>query len=332
MSYTRKRFRRRKQHTTPHRIPPIAIVAVCLAAAVLLTVIAGNLLKLWLDDETFRRFTAEETQPPADEQAPPTLLRVPQVNAYPFVLGGNTDEILGKTAATVALNTPDGKLLYASEVGAFYGLEVSEKIPLLESMESLSAAVPYLCGVFYASAPRQESEAVRYAAALNEASLMREFIQAGADELLLCGLPLDSASLPSVLSYLQTVKQLLNDTPVGIAFPLSLLITDEGRWVLNELENNCDFFTVDLGDQATRPATDPSDTPTNAPSDEGLSDDNTDNGDESATPTLPTASELLASCRYFISQYHMRVSVSSSQTDLIEQMERSLQANFMILP
>lgn len=331
MSYTRKRFRRRKQHTAPRRIHPAAVVGIALGAAILLTVIVGNLLKLWLDDETFRRFTVGETEPPLSDEAPPTPMRVPQVNAYPFVWGGDTEDMLGKTAATVALNSPDGKIPYASEVAAFYGLEVNEKIPLVESMEALSAAVPYVCGVFYANAPTQESEAVRYAAALNEAALMREFLQAGGDELLICGLPLESAAVPAIRAYLQTVKQFVGDHPVGIAFPLALLKTDEGRWILNQLENDCDFCTVDLCGMETVPTPDESETstpPTDSPSDQ----DTSSSEDATQEPAPPTASELLASCRYFLSQYKMRLSVSSDQTDLIHQMELSGQPDFLIIP
>lgn len=61
------RFRRHRPHTG--KMHPAAIVGICLAAAVLLTLTVGNLLKLWLDDETYQRLTEGKEEVPVAENA-----------------------------------------------------------------------------------------------------------------------------------------------------------------------------------------------------------------------------------------------------------------------
>ena len=98
-----KRFHRR--HTRATRLHPVAIVGICLAAAILLTVIVGNLLKGLLDDETYQKLTqGEETD--TTEKEPPRITNVRNVNAYPFALGQNAEDAVGMTSISVSVNTP----------------------------------------------------------------------------------------------------------------------------------------------------------------------------------------------------------------------------------
>ena len=104
-----RRHRRAHAHASS-RLHPAAWIGICLCAAILLTVIAGNLLKIWLDDETFRRFTdGEETDPPTEQQEDPLSVR--RVNAYPFALGDPLESLAGQTSLSFSLNTPTGELL-----------------------------------------------------------------------------------------------------------------------------------------------------------------------------------------------------------------------------
>ena len=66
-------------------LSPWAIAGICLGAVILITVIVGNLLTLWLDDETYNRLTAGEEE--AREVTPVHKNDLPNVNAYPHGLG-----------------------------------------------------------------------------------------------------------------------------------------------------------------------------------------------------------------------------------------------------
>ena len=58
----RRRYRRQAYRSGA--LSPLAIAGICVAAVILLTVVVGNLLTLWLDDETYARLTGGEPEEP----------------------------------------------------------------------------------------------------------------------------------------------------------------------------------------------------------------------------------------------------------------------------
>ena len=75
MSFGGFRFRLRRAYADG-RLHPLVIVAVCLVVAVLLTLIVGNLLNIWMNDDLYQRLTGEtETEPPAAEEEPTVVRR-----------------------------------------------------------------------------------------------------------------------------------------------------------------------------------------------------------------------------------------------------------------
>ena len=60
MPIGKNRFRRHPQHGGKWN--PLAIVGICLAAAILCTAIVGNILRIRLDDETYRKYTEASSE------------------------------------------------------------------------------------------------------------------------------------------------------------------------------------------------------------------------------------------------------------------------------
>ncbi len=299
-----KRFHHR--HTRGMRLHPVAIIGICLVAAILLTVIVGNLLRGLLDDETYQSLTqGEETT--ATDKEPPRTTNVRDLNAYPFTLGKNAEDAFGMTSISISMNTPDGTILYTSDVTEQLRLAATEKIDLQETLGEVSAFVPYVSGVFYPQAFEQETPDARYAVATVESAVMREFLHAGGSEILLCGLPLVQENTDAIIDYVKTVQFATASAPIGIAIPLSVA-TDTSNWeLLAKLFDACDFLAIDLTAEEC---------------------DNTDLDD---TGYSPTADAILARCAYFTSQFDARLIFSEKQTALISTAVMQARPDFQVI-
>ena len=298
------RFRRHRPRGG--KLHPAAIVAICLAAAILLTLTVGNLLYYWLDDETYRDLIGEgdETEPSTEEIFHASVRRV---NAYPFTLGDDVGEILGTPAVSVALNRADGSLCYSSAVAAYQGRTETPDVPLGETMGELCSYVTHVCGVFTPTAFAKTDPDLFYAASLEDAALLREFTGAGANELLLCGLPLTVENLDRITTYLRAVKSAAPKIPLGVAVPLSVAKT-EGSWeILSTLLTVADFCALDL-------------------SAEVIEDEEPTEGDASSA-----AQALLDAASYWLRAYDMRILLASDQTALLDTLELQMHKNYQVL-
>lgn len=280
------------------KLHPLVIVGICLGVAILIAIIVGNLLKLWLDDEMMQQLKGEQTQPPVS--APPSPEpSAPTIHAYPFTLGDKTDSLtadgIPPAALSISLNTPSGELLYSSPVADYQGIMGKPDIPLSESLEELWQIVPYLSGVFYPQAPLIEDENVRYAAIASEIALLREFIREGGSEILLVGLSFDAEHRAVSVHYINEVRRALSDAPVGISIPLSVAMSADGLELLPSLSEIASFLAVDLCNEVP---------------------------DENGTTVLNAC--------YYVSQYRMRMLLSSVQFDFISIAEATV-SNFQIV-
>ena len=274
-------MRYRNRHSYKERTrSPLIILIICALSALALTVIVGNLLRLVVDDETDAalRGEVEEVMPPHFTSS------VKNVHAYAYALGASLDRVWEDPQVSVSLNMPSGALTYRSPVATHLGSKSYNTRDLVSSMEELSEASTYISGVFYPCAPRLSSASERDAEALREATLMREFLREGGDEILLCSLPFGDVKTDYIISYLKVIKANLEDAPLCVAIPLSELEKDNGYKLLAKLSDVCDLLAVDLC------AAD---------------------GDRSPE-------EWLAKCDYFITEYDMRLVLSESQKTLIE--------------
>ena len=298
-----RRHRRAYTHVTA-RLHPAAWIAICLCAAILLTVIVGNLLKVWLDDETFHRLTVgDETKPPESADDP---LSVRRVNAYPFSLGDPLESLVGQTSLSLSLNAPTGELLYSSDVATYLGMPSLKDADLVTSVNELSGYIPYISGIFYPQAFLRESSDLRHAVAGSEISLLREFLHAGGNEILLCGVPVTHDRIEETVDYVNSLKAVSGNAPVGVAIPYSVASRSDNWELLAMLSEACDFCALDLSSETI------------------------DGSDMTDSGISPSASQLLANCNYFTTTYRMRLLFSEGQTALISTAITELQPNFQV--
>jgi hypothetical protein len=187
---------------------------------------------------------------------------------------------------SVSINAPSGRLTYASEAAKHLGYSSFRTPALYESMEELDEAASYISGVFYPYAPHLADEDRRDAEAYREIALMREFLRAGGDEILIRSLPFgeEGVELSDLCAYVESVSTALGDAPVAVAVPLSALTsTKAAHRLLSRLSEVCDRLVIDLGA-----------------------------ADGSLSPE-----QWLAECDYYITQYEMRILLSETQTDLL---------------
>ncbi len=295
---------RRRGGTTGQKMRPVTVVLICLAAAILLTLTVGNLLKIWLDDETYRSLTEGIEPPPAQQQTPQT--NGIAINAPLWRVGDWGDALLGSAAVSVPINSSDGTMLYTSEVVHYFGLSSAEGAPALASqMKDLLLSIPYASGVFYSSALSHELADLRYAATVREAAVLREFYHAGASELVIRGLPLETATVDEVREYISAIRVDAQNFRVGIAVPISVAESDAGWRILSTLAGVADFFVLDV-------------------TAEPLADDADEYGNSASV------NELLGRSNYYLSQYQMRLMASDAQTLLVETIEARRYSNYQI--
>ena len=294
----RKRYRRQARRSGAHS--PLAVAGICVVIAILLTVIVGNLLTLWLDDETYARLTSGKAEDPAAQVLHKTA--VPNVNAYPHVLGNDPVASSDFPAISVSLNNPDGTLNYVSDVSDYQGLAGNAKAPLSETMQELSLHTVYISGVFYPQVFSYDTEDLRFSATAAEGALLREFMRSGAKDVILASIPFESLSLTDVLTYVKAIKSTLGERPLGVAVPLSAAQGENGWELLSALLNVCDFCALDVTEVLPH-----------------------------ADGTLPTASEILSNADYFLAQYDMRLMLTDKQTELRAEVEMRMISDYQII-
>ncbi len=237
-------FRRRSHHGKhAGKLPVWAVVLICAVCAVLVAVILGNLLKLWLDDEVYANLTKGNGTESAQTQAE---IKVPTLNATPFIPGESIRDAAAKTQLSLSINTPAGDVNYTSPVALYQQKNCLRESTLAENVEALNTFGTYVSGVFYPQALKQQGQDLRHAAAVEDGALVREFLQAGGKEILAVGLPFASEGLESILAYLEALRQSVGNAPLGVAVPLAVAEGAYGGLLLEELLTVCDFLVLDM--------------------------------------------------------------------------------------
>ena len=305
MAFGRMRFRRYKPHGES-RMHPAMIVAISLAVAVLLTLIVGNLLKIWINDELYARLTGElvTDPPPAEEESTPNARRV---NAYLYNLGDDITVAIGRTALSVPINAEDGTMCYTSDLVEHYGLATVSDVTLDEALTEAYATVSYISGVYYTDTFSAESADVRYAMALRDAAILREFLYAGGSEIVIRGIPLDVLTPAEVKDYIDVLRTATGTFYIGITLPWEIVREDRGWSVPAAFASAADFCVLDVTGVVLEE---------NDSNEQGLS---------------RSAEELLEACRYYTTQYKLRIMASDRQPGLMTTMEVLQVTNFQIV-
>lgn len=274
---------RRRYHPRTGRLSPLSIVLICVIATVLLTIITGNLLKAWLDDETYRQLT-DETEPEETASPPIHTSPVRDIWATPFVFGQSIDDVWEFPDVSTSLNTPDGRLNYSSSVAEYFSVQQNETVLFGDAIGDLKGAAAYIAGVFYPQAFDEENPELLYAATLRDTAIIHEFLQAGGSDILLCNLPFGVFGINDILSYVQTVKEAVPNHPVGICVPVSQLQKNDAWKTLSRLLEQCDFCAIDM----------------------------------TGADSSKTADEWISFFSYYLQQYDMRLVISEAQPELIK--------------
>ncbi len=255
----------------------LLILGITLLSALILTVVVGNLLKIWLDEETYKNLTDGEETTSFEE--PLYRSPAPNVHAYAFVFGDDFNGLSGASAVSLSLNTPAGEVNYTSDVTSYFDLPLYRDAPLETGMGDLKENVSYISGVFYPQALKEENEHLQYAKQMEECALLREFLESGGDEILLCDLPFEERDNNAIFSYIRAVKRAAENDSVGIAIPWELT-QKEGAWsFLGSLLKVCDFLALDMRN---------------------------------------TSDVALSDCAYYIEQYDMRLLFCATQAEYID--------------
>ena len=260
---------------------PFRVILIVAVAAILLTVIIGNLLRVFLPAEDY----AALREDPSASKPPNFTSSVKNIHAYPYVLGASLDSVWESSQVSVTLNTPSGALVYTSPAARHLAFSTSSEKELEPAMDLLNEAASYVSGVFYSDTPTLDAKLCD-AEAMREAAILREFLREGGDEILLMGLPFQAEGIKTadILSYVKSIKTALEEAPLAVAVPLSALNGDGAHRLLAGLAAECDLLALDL----------------------------------TAADGSRTPEEWLSECDYYLSQYDMRLILSSAQTELVE--------------
>ena len=292
----RGRYSYRHRSTHHRALSPVAIIAICVAAALIVTALVGLLLKKFLNEDAYNRLVSPKEEAPVVED--PIRTGVPNVHAYAFTLGDDETAIPLQSAIAVRINNPDGTLNYHSPVSQKLSAPHNEEVGLIPCMEKLIVSTSYVTGSFSVRSLAEETADLRYAAAVSERAILREFLRNGGDDVVLTDLAVSSDTLPRITDYVTALKRDLDRGAVGIAVPLSVALADDGWEILSTLLKSFDFCVLDLRD--------------------------------ANVATEQDAVDLLSSLSYFMDKYDTRLLASNAQSLLVAQLPNV--RDFMILP
>ncbi len=296
----RRFYRKSRFRTGKHN--PWVVVAIVTGSVLLLTLLAGNLLNLFLDDEAYQRWTeGDDTTPPVSDT--PVLPNRPlPIKAYPYDLENGGSFTAESRTAAVFLNGEDGRLSCSSEVSELFALE-SGSSSLTSRMSYLSGRADYISGVYHVTAFNEQADAtVYYAAAARDGAILREFVQAGGREVVLSGFPLAEMSYSDLMAYLAQIKEALPLTPVGVSIGINELLQPRGWELLSQALMACDFCVIDLRGEAT---------------------------DTEGAPMTPE--RVLNATDYYRSQYGARLMVGAGQSGLLAGLDQKKITDYMIV-
>lgn len=228
-SSTKRGFVLRKP-AHPGRIVAIALAAV---ATVALALVWGSYLKKQSDAYREALEMGEWTVDPTI--AVPHPVPVPELRAMEIYPEGNVGDILieGKHHGVIMTLTPTEEgLPYTSAVAASAGRPMApEAVSLADDVARVHKRGLRVICAFRLTCFEAEDPATRTYLQGLEMAMIREYAEAGMDDLLLFGLPTGTKESDyTAVEFLNRLRTLLSDLPeppsVGVALPLSCFSTD----------------------------------------------------------------------------------------------------------
>lgn len=274
---TKKRFVLRP----PKHLGRIIIIAVAVLAVILTALGCGVYLKARSDAH---RQAVEEGNWMLDDKVPPYRpTTVPDIRAMSIRPEGNTGDILinGKHGGVLLpLQDPDGTLLYASSVAetAKHPLSV-QPVDLAADVARVQKRGLNVTCVYYVTCFHTEDSAERTYLRGLDLALLREYAEAGMNDVLLFGLPAGSDDADRLtVAFLQDLHTLLSELStqpaVGVALQPAAFLSDDtapepdekadelaglpegttqryaGNITPARIRNVCDYLAMDLRDKS----------------------------------------------------------------------------------
>ena len=265
MKGTPNRIRYRRRAYRASRVPLILLIVtmVTLLALVIGFLIVGNRL----NDQNEERDREEgasdplpeapstEREPLGDIQAPQTLLETADASTLADRLAALS--AVGRSAASVPLNTAEGRLLYRTELGVSLGFETegSPTVELSGAMRQADEAGVYISGVYRLTVFDTEDELLRSVELSRAAALLAEAVRSGMDEVLLLAPDMTADHIPEVLRFAESIRQLAPDAVVGLTLSGAILSDGSAAELIDTLWNGMDFLAMNAADHGeTEPA------------------------------------------------------------------------------
>lgn len=246
MQFKRKRESRDQRRYTrnstnqgfvPRRPAHLGRMLVILLASLAIVVVAliwGSYLKAESDAYRASLENGEWTLNP--DIATPLPVTVPDIRAISIKPEGNVGDILlagDHDGVIMTLNSPRGDLLYASSVGSLAGLAIQDgAIPLAQDVTRVQKRGLNVTCVFRVSCFTVSDTAKQTYLRGLELALLREYAEAGMNDLLLLGLPAGDERQDRVtLAFLQELRSLFSELSsppaIGVALPVEQFKTDD---------------------------------------------------------------------------------------------------------
>ena len=212
------------------------LIAVTFAAltVIALTLLCGNYLKEKSD--AYREAVANRDWNVGDPADPMKPITVPNLRAISIQPGGNVGDILiaGKHDGVILpLGSVRQALCYPSDVGSKMHIPTKADSPDLgDDVDRIQKRDLNVTCIFTVTCFEEEDVAMAVYVRGLEQAILREYAQAGMDDLLLCGLPYGTEDADAdAVKFVQELRTLFSDLPdppaIGVALPLEAFRTDD---------------------------------------------------------------------------------------------------------
>lgn len=158
-------------------------------------------------------------------------------------------EKAGATAASVAMNRPDGTLCYRSATASSLGLLSEEVSVTITNAARLAKEYDLrLSGVYYLTFPSVEDDRLRSVARAKDAAVLSEALSDGMDDILLLCEAADKEDVAELTLLYEEVRRLSEDGALGLCLSQKILTAKGSAVAVDDLSSAFDFLAVSAAD------------------------------------------------------------------------------------
>lgn len=242
---------RKRRRGRSIRLAVLTALLTLLVAALAFLIIGNHLLKKVNEQPT------EEPEPPIAEPAPLAPQRPTAIQAQAVSLSSLSASHIaelqraGTTAVSLALNTPEGDLLYRSPLAVSLGQQTAaSSLPTLSSsLAEANTAGLYISGIFYLTAFSEEDDLLRSIALSHSAALIAEAIRDGVREVTVLIPSLTAENSRELLALLQQIRDLESSAVLGVGVNRAVLTAENATQTLKEWSLAVNYFAMDLTEE-----------------------------------------------------------------------------------